>query len=78
MDSELVFQLTASTIASICYVSSLVLWLISIKAMSWQRLKNEPLIAAQAAIGAFVFLGSIISILLSILTANLKTSKLLL
>lgn len=66
MDSELLFQLTASTIASICYGSNLVLWLISIKAISWQRLKNEPLIAAQAAIGTFVFLGLIISVLLVI------------
>ncbi|OJJ42054.1 hypothetical protein ASPZODRAFT_1668563 [Penicilliopsis zonata CBS 506.65] len=74
MDSNLLFQLTASTIASVCCGSSLALWLISIKALSWQRLKNEPLITAQATIGALVFLGSILSVLLSILRANLKTN----
>jgi hypothetical protein len=73
----MVFQLTASIIASIFCGASLAFWLLSIDAMSLQRLSKEPLISSQAAIGGLVFLGSIASILLALLTANPKSRKLL-
>lgn len=77
MDSELIFQLTASTIASICCGASLAFWLLSIKAMSLRRLSKEPLISTQAVIGGFVFLGSSASILLAFLQVNAKDGRLL-
>lgn len=77
MDPEVVFQLTASTIASISCGASLALWLLSIDAMNLQRLSKEPLISSQAVIGVFVLLGSVASILLALLDAALKDCKLL-
>jgi hypothetical protein len=78
MDSALIFQLTASILASICSAGSLAFWLLSIN-INLQRLSKEPLIASQAVIGCFVFLGSIASILLAFLNAkpNLKDGRLL-
>lgn len=75
MDSALKFQLTASTLASICCGASLTFWLLSIKAMSLQRLRNQKLITSQAVIGTFAFLGSIASILLALLEAPPKDSN---
>lgn len=45
--------------------------------MSLQKLSKEPLISSQAAIGGFVLLGSIASILLTLLELNPKHRKLL-
>lgn len=77
MDSEVIFQLTASIIASIFCGASLAFWLLSIDAMSLQRLSKEPLISSQAVIGGFVFLGSITSVFLALLAADPKYGKLL-
>lgn len=77
MNSEVVFQLTASIIASIFCGASLAFWLLSNDAMSLQRLSKEPLISSQAVIGGFVFLGSIASILLALLAADPEYRKLL-
>jgi hypothetical protein len=77
MAPEVVFQLTASTIASIFCGASLIFWLLSIKAMSLQRLSKEPLISSQVVIGGFVLLGSIASIPLTLLELNPKHRKLL-
>jgi hypothetical protein len=77
MDSALIFQLTASILASICCGGSLAFWLLSIKSMSLRRLSKEPLISSQAVIGGFVFLGSTASILLAFLEVNPKDGRLL-
>jgi hypothetical protein len=75
MNPEIIFQLVASTMASIFCGASLIFWLLSIDAMSLQRLSKKPLISSQAVIGGFVFLGSIASIFLALLESKLKERK---
>jgi len=57
------FQLATSIITSVCYGASLAFWLLSIKAISLQRLSKESIISSQAVIAGFVFLGSIYAFL---------------
>ena len=75
MDSDLIFQLTTSTIASVCCGSSLAFWLLSIRAPSPRRLSREPFISSQVVIGSAIFLGLLVSILLAFLKAKPISSK---
>ncbi|PYH92244.1 hypothetical protein BO71DRAFT_29409 [Aspergillus ellipticus CBS 707.79] len=74
MDSDLIFQLTTSTIAWLYFGSSLAFWLLSIRASNSGRLSRGRLVSSQVVIGSAIFLGLLISILLAFLKAKLVRS----
>lgn len=75
MDSRLIFQLTASAIASICSGASLAFWLLSTEALSQPGLSKKRLILSQAVIGGVIILGSVVSVFLAIRQVYSKNSK---
>jgi hypothetical protein len=75
MDSEVIFQLATSAIASFCCGTSLLLWLLSIKAFSLPRLSREFLISSQLIIGGAALLGLIASIPLVLFESKWKKGK---
>lgn len=62
MSFEVIFQLATSATASFCCGTSLLVWLLSIKAFSLPRLSRDFLISSQLIIGSAAFLGLIGSI----------------
>lgn len=77
VDIQLILQLTASIIASVCSAASLGIWLLSITHGHALKLvfSKKPIIPSQALIGAVIFFGSLCSPFLALHQRNAKSGK---
>ncbi|KAL2811824.1 hypothetical protein BDW59DRAFT_177057 [Aspergillus cavernicola] len=75
MDSRLIFQLTASAIASVCSGASLALWILSTEALSQPGLTKRRLILSQAVVSGVIILGSVVSVFLTIRQVNSQNNS---
>ncbi|KAL2840805.1 hypothetical protein BJY01DRAFT_16130 [Aspergillus pseudoustus] len=73
MDAQAIFQLTASTAASVCSGASLAFWLLSAEVWKQPAFHKKPVLLSQAIIGGVIIIGSIVSIVLAIRQANPKS-----
>lgn len=64
MDTDLLFQLTASVVASVCYGIGFFVWLMSIRIFNLRAIAEKPLISSQVVLGGIALLGVIVSTLL--------------
>ncbi|KAJ6064751.1 hypothetical protein N7444_000404 [Penicillium canescens] len=66
MELDLIFQLVASTTATLCSVASLAFWLLYTEALSRGKRNKQQLIYSQIMIGGIIILGSVVSMLLAL------------
>lgn len=70
MELDLIFQLVASTTATLCSIASLAFWLSYTEALTQGKRKKKQLIYSQIMIGGIVILGSVASMVLTLKRAT--------
>ena len=66
MELDLIFQLVASTTATLCSVASPAFWLLYTEAINQGKRNKKQLIYSQIMIGGIIILGSVASMLLAL------------
>jgi hypothetical protein len=75
MELDLIFQLVASTTATLCSVASLAFWLLYTEALSQGKRNKKQLIYSQIMIGGIIILGSVASMLLALKRTTADNGK---
>lgn len=75
MELDLIFQLVASTTATLCSVASLAFWLLYTEALSRGKRNKQQLIYSQIMIGGIIILGSVASMLLALKRTTTDNGK---
>lgn len=75
MELDLIFQLVASTTATLCSVASLAFWLLFTEALSPGKRNKQQLIYSQIMIGGIIILGSVASMLLTLKRTTADNGK---
>lgn len=66
MELDLIFQLVASTTATLCSVASLAFWLSHTEALNQGKRNNKQLIYSQIMIDGIIILGLVASVVLAV------------